>query len=72
MKGPLYPTPVSQHVTMLTPQSTGPLTENSVFLEPWQGHSHLGIAITTDVNWLSLKQSFLLCSYVREMGGDVK
>ena len=48
------------------------LTENSVFLESWQGHSHLGITMTTDVNWLSLKEYFLLCSYIREMGEDVK
>lgn len=47
-------------------------TENSVFLEPWQGHRHLGITMTTDVNWLSLKECLSLSRYIREMAERCK
>lgn len=36
-------------------------------MEPWKGHTHLGITMTTDMNWLSLKECFLLSSYIREV-----
>lgn len=48
------------------------LIDNFVFIEPWQGHTHLGMTMTTDRHLLSLEQHLWLSSYIREAGEGKK